>query len=334
MKNEKIKMQNLNFLKTPEFEEIFSFESLLKSWQEFKRRKSNKADVAEFAFNLISNLSGLRSDIISGKYKHGGYSYFRINDPKPRDIHKASVRDRIVHHVLYRVFYPYFDHQFIYDSYACRENKGQHLAIKRFASMIENEGASGRRTVWVLKCDIKKFFASIDQEILRTILSQHIKCARTIKIVDEVLGSFKCGLPLGNLTSQLFGNVYMNELDQYIKSALKVRSYIRYADDFVILSRNKAWLEELLPKIGDFLEENLALDLHADKIFIKTIFSGVDFLGWMNFNNHRVLRTKTKNRMLKTMKNNSSLAVKNSYLGLLKHGNSHKLRAMLESQHE
>ena len=316
--------------KIPKFEEIFSFPSLLKSWQEFKRRKSDKTDVADFAFNLISNLSLLRSDIINGNYKHGGYSHFRINDPKPRDIHKASVRDRIVHHALYRALYPYFDRQFIYSSYACREDKGQHSAVKQFAFMIRDESDSGRRAVWILKCDIKKFFASIDHKILRNILIGHIKCPRTMDIVDEVLESFKRGLPLGNLTSQLFGNVYMNELDKYVQHVLKVRSYIRYADDFVILSRNKAWLEELLPPIGDFLKEQLALELHADKILIKTISSGVDFLGWVNFHNYRVLRAKTKRRLIKAIKNNPSLATKNSYLGLLKHGNSHKLRTMLE----
>ncbi len=327
----KLSEQNLKLLnKIPEFDQIFSFQSLLKSWQEFKKRKSDKADVANFASNLISNLYALHSDIMNGNYKHGGYTQFKISDPKPRDIHKASVRDRVVHHALYRAFYQYFDSRFIYDSYACRDNKGHHLAVKKLASMVRNEGDSDRRTVWILKCDIKKFFASVDNKILSNILHDRIKNYLVMDVINEVLNSFKPGLPLGNLTSQLFGNVYMNELDQYIKNVLRIRSYIRYADDFIILSRNKAWLEELLPKIGDFLKEELALDLHADKIFIKTISSGMDFLGWINFTNHRVLRTKTKKRLLKAMENNPSLAVRNSYLGLLKHGNSHRLRTMLE----
>lgn len=332
-------MQNEKF-KIKEFEDIFSFENLFKSWQEFASGKKKKTDVAEFSINLISNLWQLHNDIINGHYHHGRYVHFKISDPKPRDIHKASVRDRIVHHAIYRALYPYFDPcldvehlnmpRFIYDSYACRINKGTHRAFRRFASFAADVSCGNFKTVWVLRCDIKKFFASIDHGILKSILFEHIACSKIRYVINQVVDSFSVGhiekgLPLGNLTSQIFANVYMNELDQYVKRVLKARHYIRYADDFVVLSRDKSWLEELVPRIGGFLSERLMLELHPDKISIKTLASGIDFLGWVHFPNHRVLRTKTKKRMLVRLKNNSSPAALASYKGLLKHGNAEKL---------
>ncbi|HCY18108.1 TPA: hypothetical protein DHT42_02855 [Candidatus Nomurabacteria bacterium] len=138
-------------------------------------------------------------------------------------------------------------------------------------------------------------------------------------------------MPLGNLTSQLLVNVYMNEFDQFVKHKLRVKYYIRYADDFVVLSDSKNYLENLLPKINDFLNESLKLSLHPDKVFIKTIASGVDFLGWVHFPKHRVLRTTTKRRMLKKLKDNPKNETLQSYLGLLKHGNAYKLSKIIKS---
>ena len=133
-------------------------------------------------------------------------------------------------------------------------------------------------------------------------------------------------MPLGNLTSQLFSNVYMNEFDQFVKHKLKVKHYIRYADDFVIFSEDKKYLQNTTFAMQEFLYEKLKLKLHPDKVFIKTLSSGVDFLGWVNFPNHRVLRTVTKKRMLKRLQEINSLETVSSYLGLLKHGNTYKIR--------
>jgi hypothetical protein len=133
------------------------------------------------------------------------------------------------------------------------------------------------------------------------------------------------GLPLGNLTSQLLVNIYMNEFDQFVKRKLKVKYYIRYADDFVVLSEDKKYLQTILEKMEEFLENKLKLQMHPDKVYIKTIASGVDFLGWVQFPEHRVLRTSTKRRMLKNVKNNPKPETIQSYLGLLKHGNAYEL---------
>jgi len=203
--------------------------------------------------------------------------------------------------------------------------------MNRFRSFAYQVSDNHTKTVWVLKCDIKKFFASIDQETLIKILEQYISDRDIILLLSQIVGSFNSGkndkgLPLGNLTSQLLVNIYMNEFDQFVKHKLKAKHYIRYADDFVVLSHNKSWLEELLSKIADFLFEQLKLNLHPDKISIRTLTSGVDFLGWVHFTDHRILRTVTKKRMFRNLETNDKPEVLGSYLGLLSHGNTSRLK--------
>lgn len=305
------------------------------AWREFVGGKQNKKDVQEFSLRLMDNLILLHNDLANGNYQHSGYQAFKISDPKPRDIHKASVRDRLVHHAVYRILYPFFDRLFIADSYSCRNGKGTHKAINRFARFAYKAGRNNARTAWVLKCDIRKFFASIDQRILMEILAGHISDKNILSLLQKIIGSFDSGLgggnrpiglPLGNLTSQLFANVYLNELDQFAKHQLKIKYYIRYADDLAIFSADRDYLADLIPLLGSFLTAKLRLTLHPDKVFIKTINSGVDFLGWVNFFDHRVLRTKTKRRALRKIGTNPNRATVDSYLGLLKHGNAFKIR--------
>ncbi len=313
------------------FEDIVSLENLLEAWKEFINGKKNKKDVQEFSLALMDNIFSLHSDLFNRTYKHGGYQAFKINDPKPRDIHKATVRDRLLHHAVYRILYPFFDQTFITDSYSCRNNKGTHKAINKFRDYFYQVSKNNTKTCWVLKCDIRKFFANIDHDILINIVKEYIPDENIIKLLENVIGSFsseqykKVGLPLGNLTSQLFVNIYMNKFDQFVKHKLKAKYYIRYADDFVILYKSKIYLESLIPKISEFLKVKLRLLLHSDKVFIKTLASGVDFLGWVNFPYHRVLRTSTKRRMFKNLKCKFTPETMASYLGLLSHGNTQKL---------
>ena len=178
--------------------------------------------------------------------------------------------------------------------------------------------------------DIKKFFVSIDHNILTKILVNYIPDKNILRLIEKVINSFLStrpgvGLPLGNLTSQLLVNIYMNEFDQFMKHKLKAKYYIRYADDFVILSDSKTSLINLIKQIREFLQESLKLKLHPKKISISTIASGVDFLGWVQFPDHRALRSSTKRRMFKKLKKNANLAIQNSYLGMLKHGNARNL---------
>ncbi|HYU64959.1 MAG TPA: reverse transcriptase/maturase family protein [Candidatus Paceibacterota bacterium] len=314
---------------THKFEDIISVENLLEAWRGFVRRKRDKKDVQEYYRSLMDNILELHQDLENHSYKHGGYQAFNISDPKPRNIHKATVRDRLLHHALHRLLYPLFDRTFIVDSYSCRVGKGSHKALNRFRNFAYRASGNHTKTAWVLKCDIKKFFANIDHAVLKQILAMYIPDQDILWLVDRIIDSFftrpSVGLPLGNLTSQLLVNVYMNEFDQFIKHCLKTKYYIRYADDFVILSPDKSWLEELLPKMGDFLFERLKLELHPNKVSIRTMASGIDFLGWVHFPEHRVLRTTTKRRMFKRMKRNLSIETRVSYLGLLKHGNTQKI---------
>ena len=305
--------------------------NLLEAWKEFKKGKKFKKDVQEFELNLMENIISLHNDLVSKTYKHSEYTPFNISDPKPRNIHKAVVRDRLLHHAIYRILYPFFDRTFIADSYSCRLNKGTLKAINRFRTFAYKVSKNNTKTCWVLKCDIRKFFASVDHISLRYIVVKYISDKDTNWLLNQVINSFHStkpgvGLPLGNLTSQLFVNIYMNQFDQFTKHKLKAEYYIRYADDFVLFSSNKQELENVIPKINSFLNGKLKLTLHPDKVYIKTIASGVDFLGWVNFTDHRVLRTVTKRRMLKSIKqNNGKSKTIQSYLGLLGYGNARKL---------
>jgi retron-type reverse transcriptase len=306
-------------------------ENLLAGWEEFTRGKKKRKDVQEFGFRLMDNLALLHDDLITFRYRHGGYHAFTIADPKPRNIHKASVRDRVLHHALYHMLYPFFDRTFIFTSFSCRNEKGTHKALDCFNTYARIVSRNHTHTCWVLKMDIRKFFASIDQNTLLKILSTYISDQRILWLLEQVIFSFhsthlEVGLPLGNLTSQLLVNIYMNEFDQFAKHRLKAKYYIRYADDFVLLSTDRLWLEQQITLIDKFLREYLHLTLHPDKVSIQTFASGVDFLGWVHFSNHRVPRTTTKRRMFKRIQEHPTPETVQSYLGLLGHGDTFNLR--------
>ena len=316
------------------YDDIISHDNLLDAWREFLKGKRKRKDVQIFQYNLMDNILELYNELRNKTYQHGSYEAFNISDPKPRNIHKASVRDRVLHHAIYLQLYPFFDNKFIYHSYSCRRNKGTHKALATFTKMTRKVSANHTKTCWVLKCDIKKFFASIDHQILLNILQKHIPDKDILWLLGCVINSFQTqpdkGLPLGNLTSQLLVNVYMNEFDQFMKHELKTEPYIRYADDFVVLSQDKNLLINTLQDIHSFLADTLVLQLHPNKVSVETLSSGVDFLGWIHFPHHKVLRTSTKNRVRKgVVGQDSDSSVVQSYLGLLSHGNTSKLKQWL-----
>jgi RNA-directed DNA polymerase len=325
------------------YKDITSIENILITWEYFLRGKRHKKDVIKFGIQLGKNLLEIFYLLKEKKYKHADYSVFNISDPKPRIIHKAVVRDRVLHHLIYKELYPYFDKKFIFDSYSCQKKKGVHKAIRKFKIFSDKVSKNNTKTCYILKCDIKKFFANIDHHILKKILEKYIKDKDIFNLLIEIIDSFSSvsyirdsvnvlsrenekGLPLGNLTSQLLANIYMNEFDQFLKQKLKVKYYIRYADDFVVFSQNKKYLEFVLKRMKEFLEDNLKLFMHSNKVFIKTLASGVDFLGWVHFPRHRVLRTRTKNKVLRKINKYSKTETINSYRGFLSHGNTYKIR--------
>ena len=317
------------------YKDIISFGNLLAAWNEFVKGKRKKRDVQDFQYRLSDNLLELHYALKNKNYRHGGYEAFKISDPKPRDIHKAIVRDRVLHHALYRKLYPFFDRTFIADSYSCRLEKGNHRAFYHFENSARSVSMSHTKTAWILKCDIRKFFASIDQQVLMKILQRYIPDQDILALFANIIQSFHStmpgkGLPLGNLTSQLLVNIYLNEFDQFVKHKLKVKYYIRYADDFVILSPNRNYLTKTLQYMEVFLRDRLKLEMRPDKVFVKTLASGVDFLGWVHFPDHRVLRTATKKRMFRRIEETrGKKETIESYLGLLSHGNTYKLQILI-----
>jgi RNA-directed DNA polymerase len=315
------------------YEEAVSLENLCAAWKEFVVGKRGKSDVSSFARHLGDEIVTLHEDLASGCYRHGHYERFSVADPKPRIIHKALIRDRLVHRAVHRLVYPFFSRIFIADSFSCQLGKGTHRAIERFRRFAWRESQNHTHTCWVLKGDIRKFFASIDHGIMIDILRRRVVDRRLVALAEVIIRSHEArpgkGLPLGNLTSQLFANIYLNEFDRFVKMTLGASCFVRYADDFVILSDNQEQLVAWLQAIHHFLKNRLALEIHPNKVNIKTIASGVDFLGWVHFPHHRVPRTTTRRRAMKRVIKDTGHDVVQSYLGLFKHGDSFELRRNL-----
>ena len=327
---------------------IVGLENVFCAFEEFCVGKRKKKDVMAFCRNLEDNLFTIHRSLMTKTYKHGTYQMFYVKDPKVRQIHKATVADRLVHHIVSSHLERIFEPTFIKHSYSCRKNKGTHKAVFALWSMAQSLTAEGNRNCWVLKCDVRKFFASVDQKILLELLERRIADQDFLWLLGEIIYSY-CpsgssptkGIPIGNLTSQFFANIYLNELDQFVTNSLKIENYIRYADDFVILSTNRNYLINLIPAIGKFLKLKLGLQLHPNKIFLRKIKSGVDFLGYVVFLYYILPRTKTKRRLISKIKSriNDYKEVKiseiklnqtiQSYFGYLSHANSYKLRQEL-----
>ena len=282
------------------------------AFYEFRKGKSAKDGVLDFEYGLEKNIFQLKRELKNFSYAPQGLKVFKVNEPKPRFIQAACVRDRVVHHALVRVINPLFEPGFIYDSYACRKGKGTLNAVKRLEDFWVRESRNYSRKIYFLKADIRKYFDSIDHNILLEIIRRKIDCPRTIWLIKKILKrqAVNCkvikieegkGLPIGNLTSQLFANIYLNELDQYAKHKLKVKFYIRYVDDFIMISENRQYLASLIEPIEDFLRQNLKLDLHPVKRKISSSRSGVDFLGYFIRRYYKTLRFGNVKRFLRRM---------------------------------
>ncbi len=306
---------------------------MLGAWREFRKGKTKKKDIQKFEFNLESNIFSLHNELVNKTYTNQPYISFYVYDPKRRHIHKSQVRDRVVHQVIYRVLYHVYDKSFIHDSYSCRVGKGTHKGVQRLEDFIRKESKNYTRPTWVLKCDISKFFDSIDHSLLQNILFKNYIDENTKWLIKNIIQSFEKsrgkGLPLGNVTSQLFSNIYLNEFDQHMKHRLKAKYYIRYADDFVVISHDKRYLESLIVDISLFLKERLNLPLHPRKVEIRKVTQGIDFLGYIILPHYKVLRTNTKRRILKKARRKLSNETLQSYLGIISHCNGYKLKKVL-----
>lgn len=327
------------------YERIISLENLCAAWREFKSGKLGKMDVLRFAERAEEHLVALHKDLERETYRHGPYSRFFVYDPKLRPIAKASVRDRVLHHAICRVLAPIFDKRFIYDSYSSRRGKGTHAANARLREFAHRLSRNNTRTVWLLKCDIRKFFDSVDHEVLLHICAKTICDPKTLSLLRNIVESFETrpgkGIPLGNLTSQLFANVYLDRLDQFVKRELRTKHYVRYTDDFVLLSTNREELECALMRIRAFLSAELLIDLHPDKILFARWDRGFDYLGYVHFPHHTLVRTKTVRRMFRKLETRVRAAQddadwekvgqsKQSYLGVLSHARAANMVRMVK----
>ena len=317
------------------FNKIISSENLFLAWREFRRGKRKKYEIQQFEFYLEDNIFELQRILEERKYIPGKYISFCVRDPKLRNIHKAFVRDRLVHHVLFRILYPIFDKRQIFNSYSCRLEKGTHKGVLKLEEFARKLSINYKKPIYALKCDIKKFFHSIDHDILLRLIKSGGIDIETIRLSHKIIKSFEMesgkGLPLGNVTSQLFANIYLNELDQFIKHTLKEKFYLRYCDDFIILGSNKNYLTGLIPQINNFLLKELKLSMHPNKVIVRKFRQGIDFLGYVSLPHYRVLRIKTKKRVIRKIKMNlrklesGQITGENfyqmiqSYLGILKH---------------
>ncbi len=314
-------------------ESIHNYEKLFKAWKKFSTGKHNRSDVLRTGFSIEQFLYSLYYDICNKTYIHDQYEQFIICDPKQRSIHKSTVRDRIVHQYIVSEIEISAEQMFIYDSYACRKNKGVHAGVKRLEYFVRSSTQNNTQQIWYLKCDIKKFFDTIDHEILLQQLEK-ITHPEIYSLFEIIVNSFRVvenkGLPLGNVTSQMCANVYMNCFDHFIKHTKQMRYYIRYADDFLVLHRDREFLEQLLIEIKLFLKTELKLDIHPHKITLKKVSQGIDFLGYIVFPKYTKIRVSTEKRIQKHMRKSGRLETLNSYRGFIKHGNSHRLQRKLE----
>ncbi len=300
------------------YPQIIELKNLYGAFKKASRGKNWKPYVDQFKLNLETELFQLQEDLLSKTYQPGEYYNFYITEPKRRLVSAAPFRDRVVHHAICNILEPIYEKIFIYDSYACRKGKGQHQAADRFTEFC-------RKNRFVFKCDIQKYFSSIDLEILLTILKRKIKDINLLWLLEKIIRSGKDilkneyimqwypgddlisplerdrGLPIGNLTSQFMANIYLNELDYFVKFVLRCHYYIRYMDDFVILSNSKSELWEIRERIIEFLT-TLRLSVHPKKNHIYPVTQGTDFMGYRIFPTHRRLRKSNLKIFTRRMK--------------------------------
>ncbi|MDP3917285.1 MAG: reverse transcriptase domain-containing protein [Nanoarchaeota archaeon] len=291
---------------------IISLENLYFAYKKARKHKTKKEYVIEFEENLQENLIKLHEELEAKTYNPEPLKIFILRDPKTRKISKSAFRDRVVHHALIKVIEPIFDKSFIYDSCANRIGKGNLFALKRFNLFKRKVTCNLRKEAFCFKADIKHYFQEVNHKVLIKIIQRKIKDENANWLIKKILknGSNKIqqksfsekGMPLGNLTSQFFANVYLNELDYFVKHRLKVKHYIRYVDDFVILHKSRQQLKILESKIKEFLIDKLMIELHPDKSRIISLSRGIDFVGFRTFYYHKLLRKRNIRSILNKVK--------------------------------
>ena len=327
------------------FSQIISFDTLHASALKAQKGKRHRHEVAAFFANLEENLIELQNQLIWQQYQTGVYRNFYVYEPKKRLVAALPFKDRVVQHAIISVIEPLFEKRFIDDSYACRVGKGTHAGAnraQRFIRIVQQQHGQP----YVLKADISKYFASVDRAVLMDIMARQIDCPNTLKLLAGIINSYPgdTGIPIGNLTSQLCANVYLHELDYFVKHQLSVKYYVRYMDDFILVHQDKKQLQHWRQLIEQFLQDQLHLQTNGKtQVFPVNRSNGrsVDFLGYRIYSSHRLLRKNSIKRIKHKLKKyrkqlqEQIITIKSvhqklqSWIGHCKHCNSYRLRLAL-----
>lgn len=329
------------------FDEICSFDNLMLAFRMARKTRRKREEVMRFEFDLEHNILELQEELLNGTYRTGKYVKFFVYDPKKRLIMALPFRDRVVQWAIYQVVNPIFEARYISTSYACRVGYGAHRSIKKLQSYLRRESLETGKC-FVLKLDISKYFYRVNHLVLMQELCRYLKDSRLLTLLHQIIYSkekfgVECddntfdgrrigniGMPIGNLTSQMFANLYLNRLDHFCKFNLKVRSYIRYMDDIVIVSATKGELRKYWKICNNFVQKVLYLNLN-NKSLIKTINQGFDFCGYkiwksrISMRKKSALRMKHRLKLLRKLFKYGEIKVEDytsslvSYLGALKH---------------
>jgi retron-type reverse transcriptase len=281
---------------------IYDFDNLHQAYLKARRNKRYRREVLEFSANLEEQLIDLQNRLVWKTYRTGPYKYFNVYEPKERMIAALPFIDRVAQHALCSVIEPIFERSFIYDSYACRPRRGLHQGVDRTTDFLRRARRKWGR-VYCLKGDIRKYFPSIDHDVLKNIIRRRIACPDTLAMIDEIIDhSGDVGIPIGNLTSQLFANVYLDQLDHFVKDDLREAYYIRYMDDFCLLDGDKRRLHELLAEIDGYLINVLHLEMNGKTQVFPVGPAAIDFLGYRIRPDVRLLRKQNVRRMRRRLK--------------------------------
>ncbi len=321
------------------YELVYSSTNLFNAYVQCRRGKGDRDYVTRFEAHLQKNLDALAEALRSRGWTPAGYTSFYVSDPKRRLINAPAFEDRIIHRALYDVIAPIFEKRFIHDSYACRRGKGTHAGIARLRQFLRKYSTPP----YYLQTDIKSYFASIDHKTLLKIIRRKIADLDILALIRQILDSYHdrpgVGIPLGNLTSQLFANVYLNELDYYVKHHLKCRHYLRYMDDIILLSETKAQLWDWKAAIEEFLAR-LRLRLHPRKQVVAPARCGIDFLGYVTYPDHVRVRNRNIHRVYERMQRIEDGTYPRdprgsimSWMGYSIHANAHGLNQSIQRRH-
>lgn len=310
------------------YNKICSLDNLRLAHDKARRGKAKQYGVRLFEKDTENNLMKLHLDLMDGSYRTSEYKVFTIHDPKEREIYSLPFRDRIVHHAVMNVLEPIWTSVFIRHTYSCIKNRGIHDVLRHLRRDLNDVG----NTEYCLKIDIRKFYPSIDHDILKDIIRKKIKDNRLLDLLDGIIGSAP-GVPIGNYLSQFFANLYLSYFDHWLKEDRKVKYYYRYADDMVILASDKAYLHGLLVEINDYLVAELNLLLKGNYQVFPVEKRGIDFVGYVFYHTHILMRKSIKKRLCrKAAKLNKKQLTEKEYrqriapwLGWAKHCNSRHL---------